>query len=285
MDEAYYLQEMKQEAPGIFDQLDGWATHSYPNHGFIGSADDIGRHSIRGYEWEEQLLKSLGLNKNLPIYITETGWPHKEGLKDERLFYDSNKVAQLIEKAFNLWEKDNRIISVTPFVLNYPAEPFDHFSWLSKELIVYDQFNRITAMTKTAGLPSQVETYEITKLEIADLLPTNYNYKVKLTFKNTGQWIMGERGEVDFGGFLSGRFMNSTGAKLAKGDLIYPGEKRTLSFELRTGVQSATQHIVIAEKDYTIYIFKPWDLKDTKVSLWQQIVTRVKLWWGDFKQR
>lgn len=73
-DEISYLQEMNEEVPGIFNKLDGWVSHSYPNPGFVGHPNGVGRTSVRGWIWEQQILGSLGLSKILPIFITESGW-------------------------------------------------------------------------------------------------------------------------------------------------------------------------------------------------------------------
>ena len=143
MKEAVFLKKMWQADSDIFNQLDGWASHSYPNHGFQGLVSDEGRATIKGYQWELSFLKNLGLIKNLPVYISETGWPHQEGKSPELTFYQSNKVAQLLKEAFQYWQKDSRLKSVNPFVLNYNEPPFDHFSWLKKNGQVYPQFEEI----------------------------------------------------------------------------------------------------------------------------------------------
>ena len=57
-DALVFWREMNKEVPGIFEKIDGWASHSYPNHGFLGKPQDSGRTSIRGYQWELTVLKS-----------------------------------------------------------------------------------------------------------------------------------------------------------------------------------------------------------------------------------
>src|SRR3989344_8129708 len=74
-DEAAFLSVVIEKiGTREFNSLfDGLASHSYPNPGFVGSPYVQGRGTIRGYEWELSLLNSIGV-KELPVFITETGW-------------------------------------------------------------------------------------------------------------------------------------------------------------------------------------------------------------------
>lgn len=314
MDEAYFLSEMRAGVGDIFNKLDGWASHSYPNHGFVGSPNDTGRHSISGYVWELAMVKNLGGTKELPVFITETGWPHLEGVTPIAQFYESNKVAQNMEKAFSIWENDSRIKAVTPFVLNYPADPFEHFAWLKKDNETYEQFDVVRQISKPKAEPEQVSTYSITNASIPDLLPTDYSAKAKITVRNTGQWIMGERGDINFQfsiRHVADNFQNKNGndceqkesgfenvvckneeqqellslITLVKGELIYPGEEKTLDFILSTGKESGEMKLEIAGQSHTIYIYKPFELTNAKVSIFRQMVNRLKLWWLEWSEK
>src|SRR3989344_5836360 len=55
-EEATFLKEMQSEIPGIFDKLDGWVSHSYPNPGFAGSPEDEGRGTVGTWFWGLQYL-------------------------------------------------------------------------------------------------------------------------------------------------------------------------------------------------------------------------------------
>ena len=290
MTEEAFLKEMFNTNLDIFNKLDGWASHSYPNHGFVGLPQDSGRASISGYLWEQEVLKNLGLIKNLPIYITETGWPHKEGLVDNPSFYESKKTAQFINEAFAYWLKIDRIKSITPFVLDYNSEPFDHFSWIKKEGGTYEQFDKVAAIFKNKAIAEQVESFEVLNIKLADILPTNYKYKGKVKIKNTGQWIMGEREdfvlEVKENCIEESRCSQITQHPvLDKARLVYPGEEVELDFEIKTGTKSAECNLSFASKNHTIYIYKPFDLKNKKVGLGKQIINRIKLWWYDFREK
>lgn len=160
MDEAVFLEKMNQEVPGIFRKLDGWATHPYPQPNFTGSPQGTGRNSIRAYEWELSLLKKYGVDvDNLPIFITETGWPHKEGDNENNSYFNQYQVADNIRYAFeNVWLKDDRIVAITPFTIRYDP-PHDNWSWITKNNNPYPQFTSIKDMEKTKGNPPTVEYY------------------------------------------------------------------------------------------------------------------------------
>lgn len=159
MDEAFYLRRMLKANPAVFDHIDGWASHSYPNPGFIGNVTDKGRGTLQTYQWELSLLHSLGVNKNLPVFITETGWPHQEGTQPSRWFATADDVADRFTRAAtDIWS-DSRIVAITPFVLNYPAYPFSNFSWQIPGLArFYPQFDSYRSIPKTAGAPPLVIT-------------------------------------------------------------------------------------------------------------------------------
>ncbi len=153
MDEVGFMREMNKSIPGIFEKLDGWASHPYAQPGFVGSPTDIGRDSIRAYEWELSVLNNEFNVRNLPVFITETGWPHAEGAVFNYNYYDSEIVAKYIKYAFeNVWLKDDRVVSVTPFTVYYDP-PFDHFSWVGKNGEGYKQFQTILSIKKVAGKP------------------------------------------------------------------------------------------------------------------------------------
>ena len=46
---------------------------------------DLGKTSVRGYEWELSFLEPLGLRTDIPIFITETGWKRKARLSDAEI--------------------------------------------------------------------------------------------------------------------------------------------------------------------------------------------------------
>ncbi|MCX6784154.1 MAG: hypothetical protein NT141_03795 [candidate division WWE3 bacterium] len=159
MDEVDYVTAMNKAVPGIFKRLDGWASHPYPQPNFSGSLADTGRDSIKAYDWELSLLKDkFGVN-NLPVFITETGWAHQEGVTPDYSFYTADQTAALIKEAYEqVWLPDPRIIAVTPFTIKY-SHPEDHFNWLDPENKPYPQFYAIQQMPKVAGKPTESPWY------------------------------------------------------------------------------------------------------------------------------
>ena len=159
LDMRVYMRRMHKQMPGIFTRLDGWASHPYPQPNFTGSPKATGRDSIRAYEWELNVLKEdFDVNiEKLPVFITETGWPHKEGENDNNSYIDQYKVADYYKEAFEkVWLPDDRIVAITPFTIKY-NEPFDHFSWITEDGNHYPQFDAIKNIKKIKGNPPFVQ--------------------------------------------------------------------------------------------------------------------------------
>ncbi len=204
-DELTFLQQMNQAVPGIFNRLDGWVSHSYPNPNFSGSPSAQGRGSVRTYFWELENLNNLGVNKNLPVFITETGWKHAEGINYDPSLPTAEVVGDYLKTAFQTAWSSSRIVAVTPFLLNYQQSPFDHFSFKKIEssdqnLSVlgvefpdyYKSYLSLRDLPKVAGRPIQENRAQLTKGEIYSTLVAGQSYNIALTFKNTGQSIWNE---------------------------------------------------------------------------------------------
>ncbi len=129
MDEESFLLRAISAKPELFDLLDGWTSHSYPNPGFSGSPYARGRGTLRTYEWELRLLKNLGLKKALPVFITETGWAHR-GFDLRSWLLSPDTVANYLTIASQTVWNDPRIVAVTPFLFQYQEKLFSMFSWL-----------------------------------------------------------------------------------------------------------------------------------------------------------
>jgi hypothetical protein len=179
--------------PEYFESFDGLASHSYPNHGYIGTPNDTGQHSIRGYQWELNYIRSLGINTTYPVFITETGWPHREGESDNNQFYTTETSANFLSKALAIWSNDSRIYAVTPFIYNYPHFPFDHFSWLDSSEKMYQNYQQIIYISKVKNTPSQITKYEMVTNHLPFVLITDNDYTGQIVLRNTGQSIWGEQ--------------------------------------------------------------------------------------------
>jgi len=155
-----FMRQMNEEKPGIFEKLDYWASHPYPQPAFLGSPKDTGRNSIRAYDEELKYLKDeLGVTKDLKVFITETGWPHAEGESYNSAYYEVDKVADLIESAYEeVWLKDNKVLAVMPFTIWY-GKPYDHFAWVNSDNVPYKHYETVKDMKKVSGNPSVLERF------------------------------------------------------------------------------------------------------------------------------
>jgi hypothetical protein len=163
IDAFEFMKKMNDSVPGIFDKLDGWASHPYPQPNFSGSPQATGRNSIRAYEDELAYLKSaLNVKKDFPVFITETGWAHAEGENYNSSYLPDKTIAEYFKTAFtDVWLKDNRVRAVMPFTVIYDS-PFDHFSWVNKDFVPYFHYDVIKSMKKVAGVPPKLETGGVT---------------------------------------------------------------------------------------------------------------------------
>ncbi len=154
MDALVFMQEMDNEVPGIFDKLDGWASHPYPQPNFAGDPHAKGRWSIRAYENELDFLKSeLDVDKELPVFLTETGWAHAEGENYDSGFLPVSEIADNFSAAYkDVWLKDDRVVAVMPFTIRYEP-PFDHFSWVNSDNVPYVHFDVVKDLKKVSGEP------------------------------------------------------------------------------------------------------------------------------------
>lgn len=193
MDESIFMRQVVENI-GVddFNELfDGLSSHSYPNPGFTGSPYSSGRGTIRTYEWELSLLSSLGI-KPLPVFITETGW---NGDILSRM-----QVAENFVYAYeNVWLPDDRVIAVTPFVLNYQGEPFLKFSWVTEgNGGEHPEFERVKSMEKRAGNPEIIQSglFDVSDLPHDIVEQSTYHLRVAVT--NNGQAIWSRDRGYDF---------------------------------------------------------------------------------------
>ncbi|MCS7093558.1 MAG: hypothetical protein NZL96_04025 [Patescibacteria group bacterium] len=182
-----FLKEVIQTTPTIFDYLDGWASHSYPNPGFVGSPWQNGRGTIKSYQWELALIRQLGVTKTLPVFIKETGWQHNQDGKSSRGLWPE-VVAQNFQIAYqNFWLPDDQVKAVTPFIFDYQSEPFFGFSWKKPgSQDFYPQYQAVVSLPKVRGQPEQLEKGEIIT-NFSKELTEESNFRFELTLINRGQ--------------------------------------------------------------------------------------------------
>lgn len=261
-DQVTFMRLMNEEVPGIFEKLDGWVSHSYPNPEFAGSPDAVGRGTIRTYLWEMDQLKKLGVKKELPIFITETGWKHAEGISYDSRLPDAETVSGYLKKAFeNAWNP-NRIVAVTPFLLSYQEAPFDHFSFKKltgekqKEKLpdtrvlgsqypeYYSLYQTLMDLPKVAGKPLQGTKAKLMKGEIYKSIVTGETYTISLTFKNTGQSIWNDGEIVRLVPLAGGLELGIDSLNLPKEIKIEPGKEYTFKLNLKAP-ESGTYEVAL----------------------------------------
>lgn len=139
-----YLNQMHLAKPEIFSKIDGWNSHAYPNYAFAGSPYDKHDHSIISYRWELEYIKKF-TSKDLPVFITETGWSNK-ALTDET-------IARYWQIAFSYIWTDKNIVAITPFVLQAGAPPFDTFCFLDGNSDQKPSYQTLYDLPKVCGTP------------------------------------------------------------------------------------------------------------------------------------
>ena len=118
-----YLNRMYERQPEVFNRLDGWTSHAYPNPGFSDHPAKSGNNKIDSFRYDLALVSRF-TGKKLPVFITETGW------SNEKL--PNDLIGSYVEFALsNVWN-DSNVIAVTPFLLKAGTPPFSVFSLLDQ---------------------------------------------------------------------------------------------------------------------------------------------------------
>ena len=249
-DSGIFIRKVFESDVHINDFIDAWASHAYPNPGFSGSVWDTGKKSIRGYEYELQLLSDLGVDKYLPVFITETGW--------EAGKVSGAVIAQNYKNAFEtVWGQDEQVQAVTPFVFKYLSAPFVGFSWKTENGFA-PQYDTVKELVKKKGDPKQVQKGEI-GVTLPSHLIARSTYHFSVSLKNTGQAIWSQ----DDGYFLSIK-TDSSEVKTLVSDItrIQPFEEDRLSFTIKTPPepQSIKIALLLKKNNTTILETKPFTI-------------------------
>ncbi len=246
-------------AGGFNNLFSGFASHSYPNPAFAGSPYDIGRGTVRTYQWELQVLQSLGVSKDLPVFITETGW--------DRMILGEDLTASNLKTSFeNIWLPDERVVAITPFVLDYQGEPFLNFSWklpsarASQGQEFYLQYYIVKSIAKTRGKPEQIEKGEaIFDLPKELVAHSSFHFTVKL--KNLGQAIWDKNDNYQL-------MIINDQQKLFDyffSDIknVKPFEEAEIDFYLKTNglLGKKKVQIVLKKEEKTIVEANPWEFE------------------------
>lgn len=145
MNEYVFLRQMAEANPDVFKQIDGLGSHAYPNPGFSQPPTTQNQTSIASFRYEKQLIQSLG-GEDLPVFITETGWP--------RNTISDTLASSYYKQAFeNVWN-DKDVVAVTPFLLKAGEGAFTEFSFLTTDGKPSEIYKSIEEMSKRKGTPT-----------------------------------------------------------------------------------------------------------------------------------
>lgn len=144
VNEYTFLRQMYEYNPNIFNMIDGFASHAYPNPGFSQSPRIDSLTAITSFKYERDTIYGLS-GRMLPVFITETGWSKNK--------ISSKTSASFYKEAFaNVWSDDG-IVAVTPFLFSAQAEPFSQFSFLDKNNNPNDEYKSFQEIPKQKGMP------------------------------------------------------------------------------------------------------------------------------------
>lgn len=115
-----YLKSLYDFNQDIFDKIDYWNSHSYPNPEFSASPVRTGQNSIRGFTYELNWLKNK-TGKDFDVFITETGWASSYLTN----YYLDDYYLYALQ---HIWS-DSRVKAVTPFLMKGSPGPFASFSF------------------------------------------------------------------------------------------------------------------------------------------------------------
>lgn len=189
LDPATFFAEMENSTPGIFSKLDGLASHSYPNPNFSASPSESGKIKIDGFSWELDQISRYS-SKDLPVFITETGWKR---IDSGRAGLDEYAIAKYYKEAFsNVWN-DNRVVAVAPFLLSYPEPLFNAFSFKTdasdSSKKYYEYFIAIRDLPKINGDPERKNIISGFKIGDQEGIEQSSADSINFEFKNIGNYI------------------------------------------------------------------------------------------------
>lgn len=123
MEAFNYLSQMLAANPWIFDHIDYWNSHSYPNPAFSSSPTMTGQNSLRGFEHELNFIQNK-TGRKMEVFITETGWVDNRYTRP----WLTNYYLYALQ---HIWTHP-QVKGVTPFLLRGAPGPFSSFSFFDE---------------------------------------------------------------------------------------------------------------------------------------------------------
>jgi len=172
-----FLRDMVAAEPQLVDDyIDFQVVHEYPNADMTGSLQNL---------WldEKNLLKSLGVKKDLPIVVSEIAWKRHRGLSAPE------SAARLADGMADLNDRPE-IWAITPFVYKFCGQPFEPFSLIDcagdKPNVV---FNAVVGLPKVKGDPEHVHKGRSQTSLIPEIIGnTDYEFELQIINQGTDVW-------------------------------------------------------------------------------------------------
>ena len=139
-----YFRLMNKAVPGIFNQIDGASSHSYPNPAFSQPPSVLTSTSISSFLYEIEEIRRY-TNKNLPVFITETGW-------DQEAVSEKQAARYFNDALESVWNNP-QIVTLSPFLLKSGPGPFEKFSFLKDGDEKNEIYKTFSDYTKVKGTP------------------------------------------------------------------------------------------------------------------------------------
>lgn len=169
-----YLERMYLHRPEIFDKIDGWTSHAYPNPDFSANPIHSGSNKTDSFQYDLRFI-NLFTNKKLPVFITETGWSNK--------LLSDTKITEYYEMALNGSWQNSQIVAITPFILNAQDGNFQQFSFTEKDGKP-KEYASLFASYATKGEPilssSKTPETDSSTTTTNQLIPSTVEYQDKL---------------------------------------------------------------------------------------------------------
>ena len=151
----------------------------------------LGKTSINGFSWELNQIAKYIKTKNMPVFITETGWKRNTEEKDG---LTEDQISKYYKIAFEKIWNDQRIVAVAPFVFNYPNDLFHQFSFKTSgedsPKTYYDYFFTIRDLAKVKGEPERENLVSGLEIKKPDHVLEKSTSEISLKFKNIGNNIL-----------------------------------------------------------------------------------------------
>ncbi len=265
LDASAFFQQMQDAVPGIFNKLDGWASHSYPNPDFSAPPIKSGRTGIDGFAWELAQIGSYS-GKDLPVFITETGW--KRG-KENTNGLTEDQIASNYKQAFGSVWNDKRIAAVAPFVLSYPEPLFNQFSFLNStdtsNKTYYSYYSQIANLPKVKGEPERENLISELKIEKPNVILKGFQRTVSFKFRNVGNFVWDTKKDLSIKVTSSNITIGQTSWSREE---IFPGQEVAATIKIKGNAEGTVPlkleivdgDNILATSESTLTIETPWSL-------------------------